>query len=52
MNDQACSRNVIAQYGDGFPEEGIYCPKCKTYIPAFEDMIEEPMSKNTYAHKE
>jgi hypothetical protein len=45
MNKQAYSRTEIDQYGNGFPKKGIYCPKCKTYIPVFEDMTDELRSR-------
>lgn len=30
------SRIETESFGDGFPDRGIYCGKCKTYIPEFD----------------
>lgn len=43
MND-TYTRDEVDKAGDCFPEKGTFCPKCKTYIPKFEDLTEEKES--------
>jgi hypothetical protein len=38
LSEKPYSRKEIEEFGDGFPNRGRYCPKCKTYIPVFEDL--------------
>ena len=41
MVTEKYSRNEVLNYGGGFPDRGIFCPKCKTNIPVFAEMTPE-----------
>ena len=41
MNDKPYSRKEIENFKDLFPDRGLFCPKCKTFIPQFADLNDE-----------
>ena len=38
MNDQPYTREELLLAENMFPAKGLFCPRCKTYIPQFQDL--------------
>ncbi len=34
------TKKELKSFGNGFPDKGLYCKKCKTFIPQFEELNE------------
>jgi len=41
MADQTYTREELEKFGDGFPDKGLFCKKCKTFIPQFAELSEQ-----------
>ena len=41
MTDQKYARQELEKFGDGFPDKGKFCKKCKTFIPQFVELSEQ-----------
>ena len=37
----AYTKVELKELGDEFPKKGIYCPKCKTFIPIFAELSKD-----------
>ncbi len=52
MNTLSYTREELKKFGDGFPDKGLFCKHCKTFIPQFAELTEEDESrirKNCYS---
>ncbi len=45
MKEDSYTFEDANNFGDGFPDRGIKCEKCKTYVPQFERFDSEEQSK-------
>ena len=45
MNNSAYSYKEASEFGEGFPDRGIKCKKCRTFIPQFEGFGVEEQAK-------
>ncbi len=45
MNETPYSREEVLAAGEGFPERGLLCHKCKTKIPQFRDLTEQDKTR-------
>jgi hypothetical protein len=41
MTNQTYTRKELENFGEGFPDKGLFCKKCKTFIPQFAELSEE-----------
>ena len=41
MGEQSYTKVELLTFGNGFPNKGLFCKKCKTFIPQFEDLNEQ-----------
>lgn len=40
MENQKYTREELESFGNGFPDKGLFCKKCKTFVPQFEELSE------------
>jgi hypothetical protein len=38
MENQKYTREELKNFGEGFPDKGLFCKKCKTFVPQFEEL--------------
>ncbi len=41
MAKQSYTREELEKFGEGFPDKGLFCEKCKTFIPQFAELSEQ-----------
>ncbi len=52
MGNNSYSRKQLEGYGEGFPDKGLHCAKCKTFVPQFDELSDEDSNKIIDLHRD
>lgn len=41
MGKHSYTREELEKFGEGLPDKGLFCKKCNTFVPQFEELTED-----------